>query len=188
MSIGSLIYYIKSVRFLPHLLCIWNSPIRKMLDYERDRWLEANRINASGIKGYITLLMAFPEYRSLLYLRTHKNFLRHFAAGQTNLYFHTPSENIGKGLVIWHGYSTVINAKEVGENVQIWHNVTIGKKTTGQIDDRPIIGNGVSICTGSVVIGDIHIADNVIIGAGTVVVDTINKAGSKVIGCKGIVK
>ena len=56
MSIGNIIYYIKSVRFLPHLLCIWSSPIRDMLDYERDRWLEANRLNVNGIKGYITLL------------------------------------------------------------------------------------------------------------------------------------
>ncbi len=90
--------------------------------------------------------------------------------------------------MIWHGYSTVVNAKEIGENVQIWHNVTIGKKTTKLVDDRPIIGNNVSICTGSILIGDISIADNVVIGAGTVVVDSVLKSGCKVVGNKGIEK
>lgn len=184
ISLGKILYCIKSVRFIPHLYVIAKSPIKELLDYERDRWLEFNNIKESGRQGYISLFMQFPEYRSLFYHRTGKTFLRRLAAGQTNLYFHTPQDKIGRGLIIWHGYSTVINAQWIGTDVQIWHNVTLGKKSIKPIEDRPIIGNNVSICTGAIVLGNISIADNSTVGAGTVVTKSVPKKGSTVIGAK----
>ena len=91
-----------------------------------------------------------------------------FAKGQTNLYFHTPQEKIGRGLVLWHAYATVINAQSVGCDCQIWHLVTLGKKDISENENRPIIGDNVSVCTGSVVIGDIHVGNNSLIGANSV--------------------
>lgn len=83
------------------------------------------------------------------------------------------SNQIGKGLMIWHGYSTVLNAKRIGEDFQIWQNVTLGKKTTQEIDDRPTLGDRVSVCTGAVVVGDITIGNDVIIGANATVVKNL---------------
>lgn len=184
--LGTLLYKIKTLRFLPHLYIFKTSKpqMKEVLQYESDKWIKINHINKSGVAGFMALLMQFPEYRSLYYHRTGKKFLRHFAKGQTNLYIHTPQHKIGKGLIIWHGYSTVINAQSIGEDVEIWHNVTLGKKTTNPIDDRPVIGNNVLISTGSIVLGNIKIADKTVIGAGTVVTKSIEHEGHTVIGAK----
>lgn len=186
--IGNFIYWVKALRFLPHLIIAYHSNNHGVLAYERDRWLLCNHLRTSGLMGFIQLFMAFPEYRSLFYHRTGKHYLRHLAQGQTNLYFHTPSNKIGKGFVIWHGYSTVINAKCIGEDCQVWHNVTIGKKSTYEFNDRPTIGNRVKICTGSIVVGDIRVADDVVIGAGTVVVDSVDDNEAIIVGEKGHIK
>lgn len=182
--LGTLIYWIKNVRFLPALAVFLTSKKHELVHYECERWLLCNNFKESGRKGFVVLMSRFPEYRSLFYYRTGCNWLRHFAKGQTNLYFHTPSDRIGKGLVIWHGYSTVINAQSIGENCSVWHNVTLGKKTTQPVDDRPIIGDNVSVCTGAIVVGDIKIADGVTIGAGSVVVDSIHNKNAVVVGPK----
>ncbi len=186
--IGQILFRIKSFRFIPALLVVKKSKYRDVVEYERNVWLKSNHIPCFGDIGFLTLMTKFPEYRSLVYHRTGCGWLRHFGKGQTNLYFHTPSNRIGKGLLIWHGYSTVINADSIGENCSIWHNVTIGKKSVMPINDKPVIGNNCSICTGAIVIGGINIADGVIIGAGSTVVDSIEVKEAIVTGQKATVR
>lgn len=165
-----IISYIKSLRLIPYCFVFYyRKDIIDLLTYERDKWLQINNFNKKGIIGFIFLLNMFPEYRSLFIHRTGYKWLSFFASGQTNLYFHTPSKKIGKGLVLWHGYSTVINAQEIGTDCQIWHLVTLGKKNINKEENRPIIGNNVSICAGSIVIGNISIGSSSVIGAGSVV-------------------
>ena len=83
--------------------------------------------------------------------------------------------------MIWHGFSTVINVKSMGEDCQVWQNVTIGKKTSGEEDDRPIIGSGSKICAGAIVVGDIKIAKNVIVGSGGIVVKNVHQDGTIIV-------
>ena len=75
------------------------------------------------------------------------------------------STQIGGGLCYFHSYSTILNAKSIGENFSFVHGITLGKK--GSL--RPIIGNNVSIGAGATLIGGIIIGDNSVIGAGSVV-------------------
>lgn len=186
--IGRILFRIKSFRFIPALFVVTISKCRSVVEYERDLWLKRNYISCSGNIGFLTLMLKFPEYRSLVYHRTGCGWLRHFGKGQTNLYFHTPSSKIGKGLLIWHGYSTVINADSIGENCSIWHNVTVGKKSVKPINDKPVIGNNCSICTGAIVIGGINIADGVLIGAGSTVVNSIEAKDAVVTGPKAKIR
>ena len=83
------------------------------------------------------------------------------------------SGEIDSGLVIYHGYSTIIHSTKIGTNFSTYQNVTIGRGK--QINGRytPIIGNNVVVYTGSVVVGGITIGDNVTIGAGSIVVKDI---------------
>lgn len=76
---------------------------------------------------------------------------------------------IGKGLIVVHGDSTFINAKEIGKRCYVNQNVTIG--VIG--DKKPTIGNNVRIATGAIVLGNITIGNNVIIAAGAVVVKDV---------------
>lgn len=79
------------------------------------------------------------------------------------LYINT--EDIGQGLFIQHGFSTVVSAKCVGKNCWINQQVTIGHTAQG----APIIGDNVRIGAGAIVIGNIKIGNNVTIAAGATV-------------------
>ena len=69
------------------------------------------------------------------------------------------------GLYIQHGFSTIIAARSIGENCHINQQVTIGYNGS----ESSIIGNNVTVTAGAIVIGNVSIGDNSIIGAGTVV-------------------
>lgn len=71
--------------------------------------------------------------------------------------------------MIQHGFSTCINAKKIGNNCKIYHQVTIGNNG----EKRPAIGNNVVVCCGAKVIGGVNIGNDVIIGANAVVVKDI---------------
>ncbi|MCO4573779.1 serine acetyltransferase [Streptococcus infantarius subsp. infantarius] len=83
-------------------------------------------------------------------------------------------DGIGSGLVIFHGYGTIINCESAGDNLSVWQGVTIGKKggddSSGEL---PTIGNNVQIYANAVVVGGIAIGDNVRIGANCVVTKDI---------------
>ena len=71
----------------------------------------------------------------------------------------------GVGVLIGEGV-------KLGKNVIIYPNVIIGKgdisnPNTG--DDYPLIGNNVTICSGSILFGKIKIGNNVSIGPGSLV-------------------
>lgn len=66
----------------------------------------------------------------------------------------------------------------IGENVTIFHQVTIGQSE--KTEKAPKIGNNVLIGAGAKIIGDIEIGDNVKIGANAVVTKSV-PAGKTVV-------
>lgn len=74
--------------------------------------------------------------------------------------------------ILPHGLNGIIVSQHavIGKNVTIYHQVTIGAK-----EDKyaPIIGDNVIIYPKSILIGNIHIGNNAIIGAGSVVVSDV---------------
>lgn len=63
----------------------------------------------------------------------------------------------------------------MGSNCDIYQGVTIGRNDRREIDGiaTPTIGNNVKIYVNAVVIGNIKVGDNCIIGAGCVVTKSI---------------
>lgn len=180
-TLTTLSSYVKSLRLIPHIIVFYTSKKRDVLEYELNRWLELNHLDKRGLRGLLLLLNSLPEYRSLFYFRTGAYSLQFLAKGQTNLQFYVDEKEVEPGMVIWHGFSTVINANHIGRDFQVWQNVTIGKKTSLQVNDRPTIGNNVRISAGAIAIGNIQIADNSIIGAGAVVTKDVPKPGTVVV-------
>ncbi len=86
----------------------------------------------------------------------------------------------GKGLQIWHGNIVVNASVRAGENCILHGNNCIGNNGTEDISPR--LGDNVDIGYGAVLIGDIHIADNCIIGAQALVNRSFEEAGSKIAG------
>lgn len=86
------------------------------------------------------------------------------------------STKIGKGFMIHHGRSIVLNKYVViGNNVTLKQNTTLGNKESlsGADLGSPIIEDNVIVGPNSVVIGPIVIGKNSIIGAGSVVVKNV---------------
>jgi len=76
---------------------------------------------------------------------------------------------LGKG-----GLGVVIHEKAVvGDHCIISNNVTIGGSSKKEQGKLPVLGNRVRVGAGCVILGDVTIGDNVIIGSNSVVVKSI---------------
>lgn len=85
----------------------------------------------------------------------------------------------GRNLRIWHG-NIIINGKaQIGNNVQLHGNNCIAEKN----NKAPKIGNNVDIGFGSIILGGIVIADNVVIGANSLVNKSFVEEGVVIAGC-----
>ena len=85
-----------------------------------------------------------------------------------------PAAKIGKRFFIDHGMGVVIGATAiVGDDVMIYHDVTLGAKSGGIGKRHPTIGNQVVIGAGARVIGDISIGEGVKISANMVVTKSV---------------
>lgn len=68
----------------------------------------------------------------------------------------------------------IINSKtRIGLNDTVYQNVTIGSKQFGSRKGCPILGDNVIIYPNSVVIGQVKIGNNSIIGAGSVIISDV---------------
>lgn len=88
-----------------------------------------------------------------------------------SLYINMPPEKIGGGLYIQHGFSTIIAATEIGENCSINQQVTIGYNGSS----APVIGKNVMIMAGAIVIGNVMLHDNSVVGAGSVITHDVEE-------------
>lgn len=96
-----------------------------------------------------------------------------------------PGATIGNGLFIDHGMGIVIGETcEIGDNVTLYQDVTLGGtgKDTGK--RHPTIGNDVLIGAGAKVLGPFSVGDGARIGAGAIVLDTV-PANCTVVGNPG---
>lgn len=96
-----------------------------------------------------------------------------------------PGAKIGERLFIDHGMGVVIGETcEIGNDVTIYQNVTLGGTGKEKGKRHPTIGNNVLIATGAKVLGSMKIGDNSKIGAGSVVLQEV-PPNSTVVGIPG---
>lgn len=85
-----------------------------------------------------------------------------------------PGAKIGKGLFIDHGMGVVIGeTTEIGDNVTIYHGVTLGGTGKDKGKRHPTVGSDVVIGCGAKVLGPITIGDGAKIGANAVVLKDV---------------
>ena len=85
-----------------------------------------------------------------------------------------PAAKIGRRFFIDHGMGVVIGATAVvGDDVMIYHDVTLGARTQQSGKRHPTIGNNVMIGSGARVLGNIEIGDGVRINANLVVTKSV---------------
>lgn len=132
------------------------------------------------------------EFRNVFYLRTRQagglsavltSFCRRFFKEMDSLILECP--DIGGGLFIQHGLSTIVAARSIGQNCQINQQVTVGYNDDSGLP--PVIGDNVSIFAGAKVIGNIRIGNNVKIGANAVVIRDVPD-NSLAVGVPAVIK
>ncbi len=150
------------------------------IKYDLDKIIE----NDPAAKNRLEVLLLYPCVHALLNYRVAHFFYskrRFFAArfvsqlGRffTGIEIH-PGAKIGKGLFIDHGMGVVIGeTAEIGDNVVMFHGVTLGGTGKGTGKRHPTVGNNVFIGSGAKVLGPINIGDNAKIGANAVVLKDV---------------
>ena len=160
------------IRSLPALAVYRACRRRQVIDEDVSRWVEVvlrSDTRRSSWWSLHTLMLHFPEFRNLLYLRLSgcnpilSRVIRPLYPPLKSLFLSTAA--IGPGMVIHHGFSTIVNAEAIGSNFSVAQQVTIGSTEEG----RPTIGNNVQVTAGAVVIGKIRVGDGCIVGANATV-------------------
>jgi serine O-acetyltransferase len=85
-----------------------------------------------------------------------------------------PGAVIGRRFFIDHGMGVVIGeTAEVGDDVLMYHQVTLGGRSRGRFKRHPTIGNNVLLGAGAKIIGPITIGDGTKVGANALVVKSV---------------
>lgn len=112
-------------------------------------------------------------------------FINHFARFLTGIDIH-PGAKIGSNFFLDHGFSVIGETAEIGDNVTMYQNVTLGgtNPTSGMGGKRhPTILDNVIIGSGAQILGPITVGERARIGAAAVVTDDV-PAGATMVGQK----
>ncbi|MCI8594740.1 MAG: serine O-acetyltransferase [Oscillospiraceae bacterium] len=135
-------------------------------------------------RSKLEIFLLYPGVHAVIFHRVSNFFWRHglrflarlnsqIARHCTGIEIH-PGATIGKRLVIDHGMGIVIGeTAEVGDDVLIYHGVTLGGTGKDQGKRHPTIGNNVMISTGAKVLGPFKVGDNARIAANAVVLTEV---------------
>jgi len=108
----------------------------------------------------------------------------HFGRLLTGIEIH-PGATIGKRVFIDHGMGVVIGeTAEVGDDVTLYHGVTLGGTTWQKGKRHPTLGRGVVVGAGAKILGPILVGEGAKIGCNAVVVKEV-PAGATVVGVPG---
>ena len=158
--------------FLP-IFCLLRIFCKEKIAFYKDEynWCKWKNIKYSRL-NVCRFLITDKAVRNLFYYRLgplHR-LLSWILPGYDHLQIPTIRHQIGGGLIIQHGFATIISAQSIGHNCKIYQQVTIGYNHKLE---APIIGDNVEICCGAKIIGGIKIGNNVLIGSNSVVITDI---------------
>ncbi|MFT3931117.1 MAG: serine O-acetyltransferase [Spongiibacteraceae bacterium] len=167
----------------PSLFAQWRADVRCV--FERD----------PAARNTFEVLTTYPGVHAILLHRvSHRLWLRKwrylarllsfFARLISNVDIH-PGAKIGQRFFIDHGACVVIGeTAEVGDDVTLYHGVTLGGTSWNKGKRHPTLGNGVLVGCGAKILGPIVVGDNARIGANSVVVQEV-PVGCTVVGIPG---
>jgi serine O-acetyltransferase len=153
----------------------------------------AARDPAAGSR--IEIVLTYPGVHAVIWhrfahrlwragLRFPARFVSWFARLLTNVDIH-PAAIIGERFFIDHGAGVVIGeTAEIGDDVTLYHGVTLGGTSWSPGKRHPTLGNGVLVGCGAKILGPINVGAGARIGANSVVVEAV-PPGMTVVGIPG---
>lgn len=166
--------------------------LKKILEYEKKIYIDENN-KVEKLLTYDVSVQIF-RYVKLLrkteYYHNRKGFFHKVLYVLCRRYKNTLGIKLGieiwdntfdEGLTIYHAGNIVINGmSKIGKNCKLHGSNCIGND--GKSLAAPVIGDNVRLGVGAKVIGDVHIADDIIIAAGAVVIDSCDIKGATLAG------
>ena len=135
-------------------------------------------------RSRLEVFLCYPGFHAMVFHRlAHKlwnndykliaRWISFFARFFTGVEIH-PAAKIGERFFIDHGMGVVIGeTATIGDDVTIYHDVTLGGTSFEKGIRHPQIGNNVIIGAGAQILGPIHIGNNARIGSNSVVVKDV---------------
>ncbi len=154
--------------------------------------LRAYRERDPAARSRLEVLLVYPGLHAQLWhrlahrlwgagLKLPARMVAHLSRFLTGIEIH-PAARLGRRLVIDHGMGVVIGeTAEVGNDVTLYHQVTLGGTSLGHGKRHPTLGDGVIVGAGAKILGDIMIGDGARVGANAVVTQPV-AAGVTVVG------
>ena len=146
--------------------------------------LAAYQARDPAARSKLEIFLLYPGVHAILFHRVSHWLYRHrlfflarlnsqIARHITGIEIH-PGARIGRRFVIDHGMGIVIGeTTEIGDDVLLYHGVTVGGTGQDQGKRHPTIGNGVMIACGAKVLGPFKVGDGARIASNAVVLSEI---------------
>jgi len=154
--------------------------------------IQAYRQRDPAARSALEVFLCYPGLHAVMIHRlagflwrhgfiTSGRFVSHIGRFLTGIEIH-PGAKLGRRFIIDHGMGVVIGeTAEIGDDVYIYHQVTLGGTSADHGKRHPTIGDNVIIGAGAKVLGAIKIGQNARIGANAVVVAAV-PANTTVVG------
>ena len=85
-----------------------------------------------------------------------------------------PGATLGRRFFIDHGMGVVTGeTAELGDDVMLYHQVTLGGRSMERVKRHPTLGNGVTVGAGAKILGPVYVGDGAQVGANSVVVKDV---------------
>src|SRR6516225_10112023 len=146
--------------------------------------LVAIRTRDPAAESYLTPFLYYKGFHALQWHRVghwlwrhRRRDLAHFLQSRVSEVFAVdihPAVPIGSGVFIDHGTGLVVGETAViGDDVSILHEVTLGGTGKERGDRHPKVRDGVLLCAGAKVLGNVEIGRDAKVGAGSVVLHDV---------------
>jgi len=154
--------------------------------------VRAYRERDPAARSSLEILLCYPGLHAIVFhrlahalwahgARLPGRMVAHLSRWLTGIEIH-PGATIGRRLVIDHGMGVVIGeTAEIGDDVYLYHQVTLGGTSSARAKRHPTLGNGVIVGAGAKILGAISVGDGARIGANAVVLKPV-AAGTTVVG------
>lgn len=146
-------------------------------------------------KSWLEVVLCYPSLHAMAFHRlAHRlhrwgvpllpRLISQFSRFVTGIEIH-PGATIGRRFFIDHGMGVVIGETAVvGDDVMLYHQVTLGGTGKDSGKRHPTLENGVVVGAGAKILGNITVGAQARIGAGSVVLRDV-PAGATVVGIPG---
>ena len=158
--------------WLYYMLTSNKKVIKEDLQRNLIQFLHKNEVN---FLNFCELMTFYVMTRNIFYARVafhhryYAKFLGMFASPLPLLDISSTAE-IGGGLIVQHGYGTIIAPRKIGKNCWVNQGVTIGYTND---NDCPTLGDNITVYAGAKILGNVRVGNNVIVAANAVVVKNV---------------